>query len=578
MNDSADKMTLKEVLLRFKGFYKDYYLHFALGVLGMLMASAGTAATAWLIEPVLNKIFIEKDIKMLYLLPFFIILIYLIKNLGLYLQVYYLAFIGIDMIKRLRIMVLDHIIYLDLKFFHKHKSGELISRCVNDIGSVRQILTSFVPEFLRESITAVALISVVFYQSLSLAFFAFIILPLAFYPVSVFAKKLRKLGLIFQEQSASMLSVLSEIFTNMELIKSFTAEKTEREKFNKEADKIAKISVRGMRIDALISPMMESFGSIGVAAVIIVGGREVIEGSLSVGSFFSFLTALFLAYGPVRKLSRIYAQLQNSLAASSRTFYLIDQIREIKEGSEELAEDINKIEFKNLHLSYENVSAINDLNLEIKKGEIIALVGRSGGGKSSLINLLNRFFEPQKGEIRINDKDIKDFTLKSLRANIALVSQNVYIFAASVAQNVAYGSEINEEKIKEALLKANALTFVEKLENGIHTELREHASNLSGGERQRIAIARALYKNSQILLFDEATSALDNESERVIIENLKELAKDKIVILIAHRLSSIKIANKIAVFDRGNLLDFADEQTLLSRCNFYKILKQSIEE
>ncbi|MEH2924453.1 ABC transporter ATP-binding protein [Campylobacter coli] len=566
-------MTLKDVLIRFKPFYKKYKKEFAIAIFGMILTSIGTAGSFASLKPILDYIFVEKNEALLYTLPFLLVIIYILKNLGFYLQTYYLSFIGMDTLRILRFKVLKNLLKLDMDFFKRNRSGELVSRCTNDINALQSIVSNIIPDFFRELLTIVGLLIVVFYQSPILAFFALVVLPCAILPLVHFARKLKKYARSIQETNSDLLSRLSEIFSNIELIKASNTQNKESEKFTKQNNELCRLNLKSTRIDALTSPLMEIIGSLGVAAVIIIGGREVIHGTMSVGSFFAFITALFAIYTPLKRLSSLYGRLQGAIAASERTFYLLDLEPQILNGSKNL-ESIARIEFKQVDFAYENPykSVLKDINFEFNKGEILALVGTSGGGKSSIINLLMRFYDKQKGEILLNDLDISEFSIESLHDRIGLVTQNIYLFNDSFAENVAYSEEPNKEKIIKALKLANAYEFVQEM-GGIYAEIKEHGKNLSGGQKQRIAIARALYKNPDLLIFDEATSALDNESEKAIIETIENLKKDRLVLMIAHRLSTIENADKIAVIDQGQMIAIGSNEELLQSCELYQKFK-----
>ncbi|ECK7880471.1 ABC transporter ATP-binding protein [Campylobacter coli] len=566
-------MTLKDVLIRFKPFYKKYKKEFAIAIFGMILTSIGTAGSFASLKPILDYIFVEKNEALLYTLPFLLVIIYILKNLGFYLQTYYLSFIGMDTLRILRFKVLKNLLKLDMDFFKRNRSGELVSRCTNDINALQSIVSNIIPDFFRELLTIVGLLIVVFYQSPILAFFALVVLPCAILPLVHFARKLKKYARGIQETNSDLLSRLSEIFSNIELIKASNTQNKESEKFAKQNNELCRLNLKSTRIDALTSPLMEIIGSLGVAAVIIIGGREVIHGTMSVGSFFAFITALFAIYTPLKRLSSLYGRLQGAIAASERTFYLLDLEPQILNGSKNL-ESIARIEFKQVDFAYENPykSVLKDINFEFNKGEILALVGTSGGGKSSIINLLMRFYDKQKGEILLNDLDISEFSIESLHDRIGLVTQNIYLFNDSFAENVAYSEEPNKEKIIKALKLANAYEFVQEM-GGIYAEIKEHGKNLSGGQKQRIAIARALYKNPDLLIFDEATSALDNESEKAIIETIENLKKDRLVLMIAHRLSTIENADKIAVIDQGQMIAIGTNEELLQSCELYQKFK-----
>lgn len=566
-------MTLKDVLIRFKPFYKKYKKEFAIAIFGMILTSIGTAGSFASLKPILDYIFVEKNEALLYTLPFLLVVIYILKNLGFYLQTYYLSFIGMDTLRILRFEVLKNLLRLDIDFFKRNRNGELVSRCTNDINALQSIVSNIIPDFFRELLTIVGLLIVVFYQSPTLAFFALVVLPCAIFPLVHFARKLKKYARSIQETNSDLLSRLSEIFSNIELIKASNTQNKESEKFAKQNNELCRLNLKSTRIDALTSPLMEIIGSLGVAAVIIIGGREVIHGTMSVGSFFAFITALFAIYTPLKRLSSLYGKLQGAIAASERTFYLLDLEPQILNGSKKL-ESIERVKFKQVEFAYENPykSVLKDINFEFNKGEILALVGTSGGGKSSIINLLMRFYDKQKGEILLNDLDISEFSIESLHDRIGLVTQNIYLFNDSFAENIAYSEEPNEEKIIKALKLANAYDFVQEM-GGIYAEIKEHGKNLSGGQKQRIAIARALYKNPDLLIFDEATSALDNESEKAIIETIENLKKDRLILMIAHRLSTIENADKIAVIDQSQMIAIGTNEELLQSCELYQKFK-----
>ncbi|MBZ7976438.1 MULTISPECIES: ABC transporter ATP-binding protein [unclassified Campylobacter] len=576
-NQNVSQLKLSYVLKRFKHYFKDYKIRFFLAIIGMILASAGTAGSAKIIEPILNKIFVEKDVTLLYILPLGVFALYFIKNLGLYMQTINMGFIGIEITKRLRQKILKKIIVMDMKFFQKHPSGELISRSLNDIGSLQNVLTNFIPDITREIITTLGLLYVVISQSPKLAFFAFIILPAAMLPIRYFIKKLKSIGIATQQNYAELTSRLNEILGNIELVKSSNAEKLELEKYKNSNENVAKLIYRGTKINAFTSPIMETFGALGVSATIIIGGMEVINGSMQIGNFFSFLTALFLIYTPVKRITSLYASLQTNLAASTRTFYLLDLEPEIKGGDENLNQEIKSLKLQNASLKYDDKLALDNVSIEFKKGEITAIIGRSGSGKSSLVNTILRFYELNSGEIKINNNNYKNYSLDSLREKIAIVTQNIYLFSDTIANNIAYANEFDEERVINALKLANAYDFISAMPDGIYTKLSEKGNNFSGGQRQRLALARAFYKNPEIIIFDEATSALDNESQNLISKSLVNIKQDKIIILIAHRLNSIAIADNILILDNSKMVGFGNDKSLENN-EFYKKLKEKFEE
>jgi len=387
------------------------------------------------------------------------------------------------------------------------------------------------------------------------------------------AKKLKKYSHRSQRKNADLVSRLTEVFNNSEIIKANNTEDFEINRFSIENWKFFKINMKSTYVGALVSPMMEIIAVSGLAAVVYIGGREVYDNQMTVGGFTAFITAVGLVFEPIRKIGGVYAKIQDALAASERVFEILDIENKIVDGDKELDEDITTIEYKDVVLKYENKNLLDGVNLKISSGQNIALVGDSGGGKSTFVNMILRFYDPDSGAIFINGTNIKEFTQASIKHHIALVTQRIYIFQDSLAANVAYGEEnIDEAKVIEALKLADAYDFVQNLEDGIHTIMSEAGANLSGGQRQRVAIARAIYKHASLILFDEATSALDNESEKRIQKALAEYTKDKITITIAHRLSTIKDADTILVLQQGKIVASGTHTELLENSDVYKKL------
>lgn len=559
-------------------YYRDYKPYFVFGLIGILLASSCTAALAYLIKPVLDDIFVKHDSTMLSLLPFLVVLVYVGKSGGGYLQAYCMAYIGKDIVRRVRDRVLSHLIDADMAFFNQSRGGELISRLTSDIGRIQAAASSHLATIGKESLTAVGLISMAIYQSPKLAFFGLVVLPLAFYPLSWLAARMKKISMRSQEKNSDLTSHLNEIFNNIEIIKASCAERYESKRFEEHNRAVFSLDMKSVKTGEAVNPLMEIVGSIAAAVVIVLGGQEVMSGGMSVGAFFSFLTALFLLYTPIRQISSVYNKFQDAIAANDRINELLTVRPNVKDGFETADEIIEQVELSDVTLSYGSTVALDGINLTLNRGECVALVGESGGGKSSLVALLSRFYDPSGGAVLANGKDIRSFTLQSLRKRISTVTQRVYIFGDTVASNVAYGETIDEARVKEALRSAHALEFVEALPHGIDTKLEEFGANLSGGQRQRIAIARALYKNPSILILDEATSALDNESEREVMRAIDAIAHDRIVVLIAHRLSTVRNAKKLYLFKGGKIVCEGSEQLLLQECEEYKRLSSQEEK
>ena len=542
-------------------------------IFGGILIVISTAATAQIMKPMMDDMFIKKQEDMLYIIPFGLIAIYLTKALGKYIQTVFMEYIGQSIITRFREILLHKMISLDMAFLYTNRSGELISRITNDIGRIQYFVSNMLPDMFRDGITVITLIGYIIYLNPLLSFYTLIVVPLIIYPLMRIAKKLKKYSHRSQSKNADLVSRLTEVFNNSEIIKANNTEDFEIKRFSLENWKFFKINMKAIYVGALVSPMMEIIAVMGLAAVVYVGGREVFDGKMTVGEFTAFLTAVGLVFEPIRKIGGIYSKIQDALAASERVFEIIDTPNDVIDGKKELQADIKEIEYRDVVLKYEDTNLLDGVSLKINAGENIALVGDSGGGKSTFVNMLLRFYDPDKGALLINGTNIKEFTQGSIKHHIALVTQRIYIFQDSLAANVAYGEEnIDEEKVIEALKLADAYDFVQELENGIHTMMSEAGANLSGGQRQRIAIARAIYKHASLLLFDEATSALDNESEKRIQKALGEYTKDKITITIAHRLSTIEHADKILVLQKGSIVAAGTHSELLESSEVYKRL------
>lgn len=569
---------MRKIFKRYLPYLKDYKLQYFLVFVGILLTVTATAATAHIMKPLMDDMFIAKKEEMLYLIPFGLVGIYLFKAIGRYIQTVYMNYIGQHVITRFREMLLDKMINLDMSFLYLNRSGELISRVTNDIDRIRYFVSKMLPDLLSESLTVISLVGYTIYLNPLLAFYSLVVLPVIIYPIILIAKKLKKYSRRSQEKNADVVTRLTEVFNNSEIIKANATGKFEMERFGVENWQFFKINMKSVYVGSIVSPMMEIVGAIGLAAVIFVGGREVYNNNMTVGEFSAFLTAVGLVFQPIRRIGSIYSNIQDAVAASERVFEILDTQSKIVDGEKILKDDITHVEFKNVKLKYDDSYALDDVSIEIKQGQNIALVGDSGGGKSTFINMLLRFYDPDSGEVLVNGTNIKEFTQDSLKHHISLVTQRIYIFQDTLAANVAYGQEINENKVNEALKLADASSFVASLENGIYTKMEEFGSNLSGGQRQRVAIARAIYKHSSVIIFDEATSALDNESEKRIQSALDEYTKDKITITIAHRLGTIKNADKILVMQNGKIVASGNHNELLESCEVYQRLAGQFEK
>ena len=553
-------------------YIKEYKLQYFLVLIGIILTVSATTATAQIMKPLMDEMFIAREKSMLYFIPFALIGIYILKAGGSYIQSVFMNYIGQHIVTRFREMLLEKIISLDMTFLYLNRSGELISRVTNDIGRIQYFVANMLPELFREGLTVIALVGYVIYLNPELAFYSLIVVPLIVYPLILIAKKLKKYSHRSQAKNADVVTRLTEVFNNSEIIKANATEKYELKRFSLQNWEFFKINMKSVYVGEMVSPMMEIVGAGGLAAVIFMGGHEVYENNMSVGEFTAFLTAVGLVFQPIRRIGSIYSKIQDAVAASERVFEIFDTQSRIIDGTKLLDEDILQIEFKNVTLKYKDAYALNNVSIVINAGEKIALVGDSGGGKSTFINMLLRFYDPDNGEITVNGINIKAFVSDSIKHHVSLVTQRIYIFQDTLASNVAYGQEIDESRVHEALKLADATLFVNSLEDGIYTKMEEFGANLSGGQRQRVAIARAIYKHSSLLLFDEATSALDNESEKRIQASLDSYTKNKITITIAHRLSTIEHADKILVMQKGCIVASGTHQELLQSSEVYQRL------
>ncbi|HBM35649.1 MAG TPA: ABC transporter permease [Sulfuricurvum sp.] len=557
---------------RYWPYIKGYKFQYAMVLIGILLTVTATAGTAHIMQPLMDNMFIKKEENMLYIIPTLLVGIYIIKSIGRYLQSVYNTYIGMHIVSRLRENLLDKIVHMDMQFLYTNRSGELISRITNDIARIQYFVSTMMPELIRESLTVIALIGYVIYLNATLAFWALFVMPVIIFPLLKITRRLKRLSHRSQEKNADLMTRLTEVFNNSEIIKANATENYEVTRFKNENEHFFKLNMKTTYTSELVSPLMEIIAAIGLAAVIFIGGQQVYSGAMSVGEFTAFLTAIGLVFQPLRRVSAIYSRIQDAQAASERVFHVFDIENEIKDGSITLDEPINYLQFNNVSLNFGEKTALSHIDLTIDRGQTVALVGQSGGGKSSLINLLLRFYDPTEGAISLNHQNLKSYTQNSLRNQIAAVSQRVYILQDTLAANVAYGSEIDEARVKDALRKADALEFTSALSEGIYTVMQEFGANLSGGQRQRIAIARAIYKHASLLILDEATSALDNESEKRIQGALNAYAQDKITLIIAHRLSTIEHADVILYFEEGQIIARGTHNELLETSESYRRL------
>jgi subfamily B ATP-binding cassette protein MsbA len=556
---------------------KESWFTLFLATVCLLIVAGTTAVSAYLIKPALDDVFISKNARMLRLIPAAVIIVYFLRGLGIYGQEYLMSHVGQNIIRRLRNRLYDHIQDLPLSFFHKEKTGTLMSRITNDVNVIKAMVSSVVTGSVRDCFTIVGLTIVIFSQIWELALFAFIILPLAFYPIVALGRRVRKVSRKCLEAIADMSSFLHETFAGNKIVKAFGMEAYEKKRFFDKTFRLFKLEMKEVRAKSLSSPIMEFLGGLGIAFVIWYGGYRVISGTYTTGTFVSFLAAVVMLYDPVKKLSKLNNQLQQGFAATDRIFDIIERQSDIKEDENPvvLLRRPHNVSFDHVSFKYKDVTVLTDIKLEVKAGEIIALVGMSGGGKTSLVNLIPRFYDVSSGSLLVDGVDIRKASISSLRDQIAIVTQEPILFNDTVRNNIAYGNlKASEEEIEMAAKAAYAYDFIQGFPDQLDTIIGELGGRLSGGEKQRICIARALIKNAPILILDEATSSLDTESERLVQKALENLMKGRTTFVIAHRLSTIVYANRILVIVDGRIVEEGKHEELIAKeGEYYKLYK-----
>ncbi|MBM4272374.1 MAG: lipid A export permease/ATP-binding protein MsbA [Deltaproteobacteria bacterium] len=561
-----------EIFKRLLKLAKPHLSKFFFATLCMLVVGASTAILAALVKPVLDDIFIKQDARMLTLIPVAILAIYFIKMLCSYGQTVIMSFIGQRVVTDLRNELYDHIQRQSLAFFTNHPTGTLMSRITNDVGLIQGAVSEAVTSLFKDSFTIVGLIILIFYRDWKLAIIAMFVFPLTIYPIAKFGTMMRNVATRTQVTMGSLTSLLQETISGTRIVKAFGMEEYEGKRFAKENEDLFKLFMKSVSIRAISSPLMEFLGGVAIAIIVLYGGYEVLRGNSTPGNFFSFLTALIMLYEPVKRLTNVNNTIQQGVAGAERVFGIIDTVPDIR--NEPDAMDLPKIsqdiDIKNVTFCYNETPVLKNINLSIRAGEVVAFVGMSGGGKTTLVNLIPRFYDVKEGQILIDGHDIRHVTIGSLRGQIGIVTQQTILFNDTVRNNIAYGSiEKSDEDIVRAAQAANAHDFIMNLPDGYNSVIGELGTKLSGGERQRISIARALLKNAPILILDEATSSLDTEAEMEVQDALETLMKGRTTLIIAHRLSTIRNAHRIIVLANGEIVEEGTHESLLEKRGEY---------
>lgn len=551
---------------RFMPYIKGHYKYFAIAIFGSLLTAGATAGVAFFVNPLLGTLngkvpnlplfsfeSMSNNSYLALVMASIITILYASKGIGMYIQGYFMSYIGGNIVRQMQDKMLRRVLSFEMAYFNKMRGGELISRTVGDVGAIRSAVSNYIPEFFREVITIIGLVAVVIYQNPFLAFFGLVILPMATIPLNMIFKKIKKYLHTSMQKGADISAKLVEIFNNVEMIKASNGEKMEADIFEAKNLELFKIGMKSTKYGQLTTPLMEVLAAIALGVVLYVAITQINKGALTMEEFGSFATALFMLWTPIKRLVNMWGGMQSVIVANDRISQILEREPEIADGTITLKTPIRRIELKNASFKYGDIDAINGVTLDFKRNEITALVGKSGAGKSTLVNLLLRLYQCSAGEITIDGKNINNYTQQSLCENIAIVTQRIFIFNDTIAKNVAYGLEVDEARVESALRDAQMWDFVKDMPDGINTILDEFGANLSGGQRQRIAIARALYRNPEILILDEVTSALDINTENLIKEAIGAVRENKIIIIIAHRPSTIELADKVVQLENGRI-------------------------
>lgn len=559
--------------LRILSYIKPYMHRLLFAMVCTIMAAAGNLYIPWIIKDMIDEVLADKNGTMLNWIAASIIAIFIVRGLFWYGQNYLMSYVGQSVIIDIRAAVFKKLQRLSVSFYDKNKTGTIMSYVTNDVNALQSAMVENTIEMITEGFILIGSVVAMIYLDWRLTLFTVCTFPVVLWFMEFFGKKIRKTGGRIQECTADITSVLQESVASARVIKSFVREDYEVDRFDVENKANFRANMKNAQLMATLTPVVELVAAIGVTMIIWYGGNNVINGTITAGSLVAFLTYAVNISNPIKRLTRLIGNIQKALAAAQRVFMIIDMPEEIAESrdAKQLPEVSGKVEFQNVSFAYNDKgNVITDLSFSVKPGEVIAIVGPSGAGKSTIANLLPRFYDVNKGDIKIDGHSVREVTLDSLREQVGIVPQETMLFNGSVYNNILYGRlDATKEEIEAAAKAANAHDFIMQLTDGYETKLGDRGVNLSGGQRQRIAIARAILKNPRILILDEATSALDTESERVVQEALDRLMVGRTSFVIAHRLSTVKNADKILVLEKGNLVESGTHDELLALDGLY---------
>ena len=559
--------------LRILSYIKPYMHRLIFAMFCTIMAAAGNLYIPWIIKDMIDEVLADKNGTMLNWIAASIIAIFVVRGLFWYGQNYLMSYVGQSVIIDIRAAVFKKLQRLSVSFYDKNKTGTIMSYVTNDVNALQSAMVENTIEMITEGFILIGSVVAMIYLDWRLTLFTVCTFPVVLWFMEFFGKKIRKTGGRIQECTADITSVLQESVASARVIKSFVREDYEVDRFDVENRANFRAIMKNAQLMATLTPVVELVAAIGVTMIIWYGGNNVINGTITAGSLVAFLTYAVNISNPIKRLTRVIGNIQKALAAAQRVFMIIDMPEEIAESrdAKQLPEVSGKVEFQNVSFAYDDKgNVITDLSFSVKPGEVIAIVGPSGAGKSTIANLLPRFYDVNKGDIKIDGHSVREVTLDSLREQVGIVPQETMLFNGSVYNNILYGRlDATKEEIEAAAKAANAHDFIMQLTDGYETKLGDRGVNLSGGQRQRIAIARAILKNPRILILDEATSALDTESERVVQEALDRLMVGRTSFVIAHRLSTVKNADKILVLEKGNLVESGTHDELLALDGLY---------